>query len=680
MLARLPMRTLLLLVATVPLLGALAFGGILAGESFAAYRAANRVLELEQVANTGARVVFELSIEARALRDFAASGSEADRAKMVERRRITERNLAAFRAAVAAAGPTDQGTREAIAFIDERIAGYGPIRAKAEDRSLTATDTALYNQPVLARGYELVARLAAATEDATVKQYALGHHALLMVSKGAVGESTIGIAAMREGTLSMADLDRFYERSGEIRDFGEQLGTLAPPAIAQRWRAYLAGEQAQSIARLRKEVIALAAGRKPEPGLAQRWSTDSLGRFAFVGELIEQSAGLLTAEAEARRDAAWTRLLVVLGAGLGILAAVALLNRAALRAVGGLLRALAGALTDLAARRYDAAIPGRERRDEIGAMARAMEACRQGLQEADALAAEQARAQEARATRAARLEGLTRDFEASVGRLAGVLSGSAGTLQTTAHAMAQGATTASEQAGAVAGAAEQASQNVQTVAAATEELSASVGEIARQVAQSTAIVGRAAENARRTDQTVRALAEGAQRIGEVVRLITGIAGQTNLLALNATIEASRAGEAGKGFAVVASEVKTLAAQTARATEEIGAQIGQIQDATRDAVAAIQGIVGTIDEVDRIAGAIAAAVQEQGAATQEIARNVQQASAGTQAVTRNIAGVGQATAKTGEAAAEVLRAAAEVSRQSETLGAEVGTFLTGVKAA
>ncbi|WP_456316561.1 methyl-accepting chemotaxis protein [Teichococcus cervicalis] len=198
--------------------------------------------------------------------------------------------------------------------------------------------------------------------------------------------------------------------------------------------------------------------------------------------------------------------------------------------------------------------------------------------------------------------------------------------------------------------------------------------------RSTSVSARAAQDAQRTDATVRALSAAAQRIGDVVGLISSIAGQTNLLALNATIEAARAGEAGKGFAVVASEVKSLAGQTAKATEEIATQIGQIQQETQAAVQAIQGIAGTIGEVGQISGAIAAAVEQQGAATREIARNVQQAADGTRDVTRHVREVSQLVGETGGAAQDVLGAAGELSRQSERLSRQVADFLAGLKAA
>jgi methyl-accepting chemotaxis protein len=270
------------------------------------------------------------------------------------------------------------------------------------------------------------------------------------------------------------------------------------------------------------------------------------------------------------------------------------------------------------------------------------------------------------------------DFERDVSSMVGVISSAATELQATAQSMATTAEETTQQASAVATAAEQASENVQTVAAATEELTASIQEISRQVSQSTHIAGSAVEEAQRTNIMVQGLAEAAGKIGQVVKLINDIASQTNLLALNATIEAARAGDAGKGFAVVAGEVKNLANQTAKATDEISAQIAAVQAATKDAVGAIQGIGNTISKISEIASAIAAAVEEQGAATQEIARNVQQAAMGTGAVTSNIGSVTHAAGETGHAAHEVLSAAGELSRQSERLSSQVDHFLTDVR--
>ena len=270
-------------------------------------------------------------------------------------------------------------------------------------------------------------------------------------------------------------------------------------------------------------------------------------------------------------------------------------------------------------------------------------------------------------------------FEATLQGVVGTVASAAAQLRGTAESVSNSAEDTSRRSAAVATASEQASTNVQTVAAAAEELAASVAEIGRQVSRSTSIASSAVEEANRTNVSVQGLVEAVGKIGDVVKLINDIAGQTNLLALNATIEAARAGEAGKGFAVVASEVKNLATQTAKATDDIGSQIGGIQMATRQAVEAIQGISGTIEQISEIATTIASAVEEQSAATQEIARNVQQASGATSQVSSNISGVTRAAAETGKATQQVLGAADALAREAERMRTEVGTFFARVRA-
>jgi methyl-accepting chemotaxis protein len=350
------------------------------------------------------------------------------------------------------------------------------------------------------------------------------------------------------------------------------------------------------------------------------------------------------------------------------------------RGISGPVVGMAAAMRRLAGGDKTVDIPAVGRKDEIGEMAGAVEVFKTNMLEAERLAAEQAAEAEAKQRRAATLDTLMQGFEAKVGQLVAALSSAATEMESTAQSMSATAEETSQQSVTVAAAAEQASANVQTVATAAEELASSISEIGRQVSQSSRIATQAVYDAKRTDATVQALAAAAQKIGDVVALISDIASQTNLLALNATIEAARAGEAGKGFAVVASEVKSLATQTARATEEIGGQIGQIQSATQEAVGAIQGIAKTIAEISEIAASIASAVEEQGAATQEIARNVQQAAQGTQDVTSNISGVRQAATDTGAAATQVLGAAGELARNAGQLTMEVDEFLTGVRAA
>ena len=318
--------------------------------------------------------------------------------------------------------------------------------------------------------------------------------------------------------------------------------------------------------------------------------------------------------------------------------------------------------------------------DEIGQMAEALSVFREGIVQANAAAAEKAAEQEAKQRQAAMIDQLTREFNEGATSALAAVSTAASRMKGSAEKMSQVAAQAKEQTGAVASASEQAAANVQTVAAATEELSSSISEISRQVGESTRIAAQAVEQVAKSEVTVTELANAANRIGEVVGLINTIAAQTNLLALNATIEAARAGEAGKGFAVVASEVKSLATQTARATEGITAQVSAIQGSTQEAVDTIKGIGQIIDKMSEIATTVAAAVEEQGAATAEIARNIQQAASGTQNVSNNIVGVSNAANQTGETASDVLQSSDGLAAESEALSNEVGRFLARIKAA
>jgi methyl-accepting chemotaxis protein len=323
---------------------------------------------------------------------------------------------------------------------------------------------------------------------------------------------------------------------------------------------------------------------------------------------------------------------------------------------------------------------GTTRGDEIGAMAQAVQVFKDNAIAMARMQDEQeALKRQAESDKRQALETLASGFEASVQGIVDAISAAASEMEETAKAMSATAEETSRQATVVGSAAEEASVSVETVAAASEELSSSITEISRRVAQAASIAGKAADESAQTDETVNGLSQAANKIGEVVALINDIASQTNLLALNATIEAARAGEAGKGFAVVASEVKSLATQTARATEEIKAQISTIQGETKNAVSAIQHIGGTIGEINEIAAAIADAVEEQGAATQEIARNIQQAATGTGQVSANIGGVASAAGETGAAATQVLASASGLALQSGRLRSEVDKFLVTVRA-
>ncbi|HEY0836875.1 MAG TPA: methyl-accepting chemotaxis protein [Azospirillum sp.] len=371
----------------------------------------------------------------------------------------------------------------------------------------------------------------------------------------------------------------------------------------------------------------------------------------------------------------WIAVVLALTVALCALAGIALV-----RSVSIPVQTLTATMGRLARRELSVAVDGTGRGDEIGAMARTVQVFKDGLIEAERLAAAQAAEQEAKQRRAEAVDRLVQGFDRTVTGALVSVHASAKQLDDTARGMADIARQTSGEAASASAAAGQTSANVQTVASAAEEMASSIQEISRQVARSTEIAGTAVADANRTNITVQGLADAAQKIGQVVQLIQDIASQTNLLALNATIEAARAGEAGKGFAVVASEVKSLATQTARATEDIATQVAAIQSATGGAVSAIQSITGTITTINDISTAIAAAVEEQGAATHEISRSVQQAAGGTREVTGNIERVSAAAGETGTAAGQVLSAAGQLSGQAEALRDDVERFIIAIKAA
>jgi methyl-accepting chemotaxis protein len=389
---------------------------------------------------------------------------------------------------------------------------------------------------------------------------------------------------------------------------------------------------------------------------------------------------LAAASAAAADSAQSTTYLLIGTASLGLLANLALLAWMVMALIVRPLGRATHDLQELAKGNLAVDVIGADRKDEVGQLARCLQVFKDNAAEQRRLAAAQEADNESKMRRAQKMDALTKKFDAAANALTESLSSASSEMEATARSMQSTAESTNQRAVTVANAAEETASNVQTVASATEELSASANDIGARVHESAGMASKAVEDARNTDRIVGVLATAAQKIGDIVKLISAIAEQTNLLALNATIEAARAGEAGKGFAVVAAEVKSLADQTGKATGEISVQITEIQQATGGAVDAIRGIGNRIEQLHTTATAIAAAVEEQQAATQEIARNVQQASQGTQQVTANINDVKAAASQTGAAASQVLGAAQELARHSADLRKEVQSFLADVQAA
>jgi methyl-accepting chemotaxis protein len=481
----------------------------------------------------------------------------------------------------------------------------------------------------------------------------------------------------------MADIQRNLD--ARARDY-ETADKAYAPRITSPEEAALYQELSKAWTTFRAaadEVVAHARARETAQARAvnaTRATPAGRSMDAVMSKIValnDSGASVSGQNAESSYSSAFTIVLAVLigMAALGLGAAI-LIVRDISHGIGSVLapmRALAGG-------NLDVEIPHQGERTEIGQIAGTLQVFKAALiakKAADAAATEDAGA---KLKRAEAMNSVTRNFEAMVGEMIGSLSSASTEMEATAAALTATADTTRQLSTSTANASHEVSESIQSTAAATEEITSSVSEISRQVQESSRVAQTAVAQAQKTDASIQQLSQAAARIGDVIKLITAVAVQTNLLALTATIEAARAGEAGRGFAVVASEVKALAAQTAKATDEIGSQIAGMQAATQDSVATIHEISATINLMSEISSAIAAAVEEQGAATQEIARNVQQAADLCGNVASNITEVDRSAGEAGAASSEVLAAAQSLSMESHRLQTEVHNFLETIRAA
>ena len=677
----LPIRQRILLGIAVPIFGLMILTALLISRELSILRESGRLQGVIRLANDVSAVIDRLQLERGASVVFLSSKGTQFGDLLKAKRQDSDQALDRLRHAIQGSG-SDPLSPELTAQMTKSLDSLGGI----DDFRRQVDRQEVDNASVFKRYTEAVSGflggisyLGTLSTDVTIVMRLTAYIHLMHGIEKAGQERATGAGGFGPQGFDVPRLNRFVSLiAAQETLFGSVLplasdetrnaikGTLSSPESAEvdRLRGYATGTAGQEVAKIAASDWFAAATKRID-----------LLRAVRDGMLAELMSAAQSNNSSAQTQLYW--LLAGLAALLGASAGVAL---ATARGIYRPVNALTAAIDRLANGDTSVSVDGVERKDEIGTMSRAVEVFKINKMRADRLDEEQKREQEVKEKRRIAIETYATRFEADVGGVLGVLAQSAGEMQSSAEIMAANAEETNRQSLTVSNAARQASNNVGTVAAAAEELTAAIQEISRQVAQSGMIADNAVRESRETDAIVAALTGATQRIGEIVDLINGIAGQTNLLALNATIEAARAGDTGKGFAVVAGEVKVLATQTAKATDDITSQIGEVQQRTGATAAAIGHISQIIAELHSIASAIAAAVEEQRAATQEIARNVQQAADGAQQVTDNIQGVSEAAESTGRVASTVLAASQTLAREAEQMKNIVGKFLNDVRTA
>ena len=674
------LRVRIILVALAPCFAFAVVASLAIGERLSERGRMMQVQELAGLAGQVSAFVHEAQRERGASSLFLGSKGMQFRAELDAQRVRTDESVRHLGVTSADAGALGSAVTQRRLALASRVATLAAHRKAVDALGQSPAQNIAFYTGVIAGALDLVREMSQAAASVDLAARVSAYSAFLSLKELAGQERATGAAILSAGR---SDLAAFERLTGLLAAQGTQESLFrlgAGPAEAGRLDALKSSPPVREIERLRRGILDTLPGTPLAVTDAPAWFALATQRIDGL-KAIENglTADLASAAAEARA-AAERSATTWIAAGLLTLALSCGLAFAFGTAIARPLARIAEALTAIGRGEEAGPIPEGGAR-EVRAIAAAATDFRDSVAERRRISAEaEVLSGRAAAARREAMSELADRFEAQAGGIVAAVSAASSRLETAAYALTQAASDTSTLAQAVAAASQDNAATADTVAAATEELSASVREIGTRVETSTAVADEADRDTARMKGDVTRLAAAAGSIGEIVGLISSIAGQTNLLALNATIEAARAGEAGRGFAVVATEVKSLATQTARATEEIAAKVAEIAQSTDASVATIAGITEVIQRLSHISGDISAAVEEQGAATQEIARNTALTSQGTRAVSGHIAGVREAAESARSGSSQVLSAASDLARQAASLRTEVDAFLVSVRAA